>query len=160
MVGSKRGLIEAIVAEADFIDPTGTRDPGPVCPQHLRPGVNLGQPLRLQLARVRHSPGVVAEEIPPIKNVALGDVIVDFADRIVGADSVREPESNESRIYGVSSVIGRKSFAIAGNRGTQGTATDLQTDIADRDICRLQGGNGIYQAIRRVAPQRDRSRRR
>ena len=75
--------------------------------------MNLGQPLWLELARVRYGSGVVAEEIPATKNMALRDVVINFPNRIIGADIVRKSEGYQGWIGGVSPVIGWKSCAIA-----------------------------------------------
>ena len=47
VVGRKCRLVEAVVAEADFIHPTRTQDRGPASTGHLGSSVNLRKPLGL-----------------------------------------------------------------------------------------------------------------
>ena len=119
-------LIEAVIAKPGFIYPARVRNPGPVQAENLSARVNQSQPLRLQLNRVVHGSGIVAEEIHAAEGVVVVDVIVDFSDGIVRADHIGKTGGNGGSIR---SVVCGKPFAIAGNcecrGGTDGAARDV-----------------------------------
>src|SRR5246127_173817 len=87
IVGESR-LVQAVVTKARFVYQARVGDEGPVRAQNLSAGVNLGQPLRLQLLRVGNSAGIVSKEVASANQVAVADVVIDLYDGVVGADGV------------------------------------------------------------------------
>src|ERR1700733_12439087 len=133
----KRRLVQPVVAEAGFVSPLGTRNMGPIDAGHLRPGMDLRQPFGLEFARIAHRSVVVAIKISAADGVAVVDVVVHFADCVVGAHAVGKTEVDRSGAGWIGAKIRRETAAVAGNRRAQSAAADLQAGWADRDSARL-----------------------
>ena len=82
-VAGQRGLVEAVIADARFVDPLCIRSPDPIASDHLSSGMDVGTPLRLQLGKIFDRSGVVAEEIHPADGVALVEVVIHFGNYVV-----------------------------------------------------------------------------
>src|SRR5207302_5069134 len=164
IVGESR-LIQAVVAKARFVYKARAGDEGPVRAQNLGAGVNLGQPLRLQLLRVGNSAGIVSKEVASADHVAVADVVIDLYYGVVGADGVGQSIVDGGGPVRIGAVVRGKALAIAGNRRAQGAAADLQTHRTDRNAFALHLGEGVDDAGGRItggiacARQRDGQRR-
>src|SRR5207302_3560367 len=84
---------------------------------------------------------------------------VDLTDRVVDGDRVGQTKVTHRGIHRVGAVIGGKSTAVAGDRRSQCAPADLQADCAHvnsrvNQVLSLHAGDGIHEAVRRVAAQR------
>src|SRR5438552_5533095 len=164
IVGESR-LVQAVVAKARFVYQARAGDEGPVRAQNLGAGVNLGQPLRLQLLRVGNSAGIVSKEVASADHVAVADVVIDLYYGVVGADGVGQSIVDGGGPVRIGAVVRGKALAIAGNRRAQGAAADLQTHRTDGNAVALHVGEGVDDAGGRItggiacARQRDGQRR-
>src|ERR1700746_735666 len=149
IVGESR-LVQAVVAKARFVYQARVGDEGPVCAQNLGAGVNLGQPLWLQLLRVGNSAGIVPKEVASADHVAVADVVIDLYDGIVGADGIRQSIVDGRGPVWIGAVVRGKALAIAGNGRAQGAAADLQTNRTDGNAFALHLGEGGDDAGGRI----------
>ena len=148
VIRRKGGLIEAVVSESSFVDPVGTGNVSPVQAHYLGARVDLSQPLRLQLQRIVHRSGIVAEEICAAQCVALIDAVIDLPNCVIGAYGVWK-----ASYYGcpIRTVVRREPVSIAGDGRAQRAARHFQARCANRNTACLQIGDCVRDAIGAIA---------
>src|ERR1700757_5253743 len=109
-IARQRRLVQAVVAGAKLIYPLGTGSPNPVAAEHLRPGVNLGEPFLLQFREIFHRSGVVAEEVLASDAVVPVDPEIQFCDEVVDVDVVVESVCDPDALR----IVEGKPAAVAG----------------------------------------------
>src|SRR5579871_3874008 len=93
-IARQRRLIQAVVAGPRFVHPARARSPDPASTNHLRPRVNVREPILLQLGKIFHRARVVSEEVSTVDAVTIVQVIVDLSHNIIDMDDVVEPIRN------------------------------------------------------------------
>ncbi len=148
-VAGQCGLVEAVVAEAGFVDPARAGSPDPVSSDDLGAGVNLGAPVGLQLGKVFHRAVVVSEEIHAADAIALVEVVIDLGQQVVDAHVVWKSLNNVDALR----VVNREASAIAGYGGARDAAArNLLAGGADGDAVGEQVGNCIRECCCRNRP--------
>src|ERR1700722_889497 len=106
----QRGLVQPVVADARLVYPACAGSPNPVAAQHLRTGVDRGEPFLLQFWEVLNVAGVVSKKVGAADAASFIEPVVHFADEVFDVDHVVKSVSNTDAL----GVVQGESAAVAG----------------------------------------------
>src|ERR1700691_1801009 len=88
--------------------------------------MDLRQPFCLEFAPIAHRSVAVAVKLPAADRVPVVDVIVHFANRVVGADAVGKSKIDRGRAGWVRAKIRRETTSVASDWRSQSAASNLR----------------------------------
>src|SRR5467141_2070062 len=151
--GIARDDLEGVVGEtgAEFVGPRRTRRPSPSAGDVLSAGMDFGAELRKQFVGVHAHNGVVAEEIGAAQGMMVADVVIDFAEGVLGTVLVGIVERNTLARRGISrkkgQQVGAERIHFTWPADSRCRVRDALGRVADRSSCRDIPGKRIADGI-------------